>query len=117
MLTSKAFAVFYKIFNLLPIHREYLMFGWFINLIFGVAYWMFPRFTPGKSDMDKPRGFVWAAWGALIVLNIGLVVFTVAEVVEATFLLRFIARSLEITAILLFAINLWPRTKPISEPD
>lgn len=116
MLVDKGFNFFPNVIRLLPLHMEYLMFGWFIHLIFGVAYWMFPRFTPSKTDMDHPRGFVRAAWGALIVLNIGLLIFTASYFTTYTARLRLTGRLFELVAIICFMINLWPRVKPISKP-
>lgn len=117
MLASKGYSFFPWVYNLLPLHMEYLMFGWFIHLIFGTAYWMFPRFTPSKTNMEKPRGFVRAAWVSLGLLNVGLFVFTLSYFLDETFTVRFIARTIELLAVVAFLINLWPRTKPMSQPD
>lgn len=92
-----------------------MMFGWFINLIFGVAYWMFPRFTPSKSKMEKPRGFVRAAWSSLVVLNAGLVIFTLSAFIPYRPSLKLTGRLLELGGTLLFMVNLWPRVKPMSD--
>lgn len=117
MLASKAYPFLPWIFNLLPLHMEYLMFGWFIHLIFGTAYWMFPRFTPSKTDMEKPRGFVRAAWISLIMLNIGLLIFTLSYFLNNTFTVRFVGRTIELIAVIAFLVNLWPRVKPMSKPE
>lgn len=116
MLASKGYALYPRIFVYLPLHIEYLMFGWFLNLIFGVAYWMFPRFTPSRSTMDRPRGFVRAAWGSLVLLNLGLAIYTAAQFVGPTNPVRFAGRLVELAAVVSFMINLWPRVKPMSQP-
>lgn len=116
MLASKAYAFYPSILLYLPLHIEYMMFGWFINLIFGVAYWMFPRFTPSRSTMDKPRGFVRAAWVSLLLLNTGLVIYTCGEFFRATNTVRLVGRLVELAAIACFMVNLWPRVKPMSQP-
>lgn len=117
MLASKAYVFFPSIFLYLSLHVEYLTFGWFLHLIFGVAYWMFPRFTPKKTDYDKPRGFVWAAWASLGVLNLGLLLYTLGSFLAPAELLRTTGRAVETGAVILFLINLWPRIKPTSQPD
>lgn len=114
MLINKGFFFYPTVVRLLPLHMEYLMFGWFIHFIFGTAYWMFPRFTPDRSEMDHPRGFIKGAWTAFFLLNGGLLVFTASYGLASTFVWRFIGRLLELSAILTFILNLWPRTKPIS---
>jgi cbb3-type cytochrome oxidase subunit 1 len=114
MLISKAYGILPIFYSFLPVHKEFLLFGWFLNLIFGTAYWMFPRFTPKKSTMDYPRGFVWAAWSALIILNLGLAIFVLGGFVNATYRIRFVARLFEASGVILFLINLWPRVKPMS---
>lgn len=116
MLASKAYAFYPTIFVYLPLHVEYLMFGWFLNLIFGVAYWMFPRFTPSRSSMDKPRGFVRAAWVSLLLLNLGLAIYTIGQFVGPTNTVRLVGRLVELAAIASFMVNLWPRVKPMSQP-
>jgi uncharacterized membrane protein YvlD (DUF360 family) len=117
MLASKAYVFYPPIFLYLSLHVEYLMFGWFLHLIFGTAYWMFPRFTPSKTDYEKPRGFVWAAWSSLVVLNLGLVLYTLGSFLPWSETLRMVGRVVETGAVILFLINLWPRVKPMSEPS
>jgi len=114
MLADKGFPIYRNVVRLLPLHMEYLMFGWFIHLIFGTAYWMFPRFNPTKTTMDKQRGFVRAAWFSFVLLNLGLGVFTLSYFVHAVYETRLIARILELIAVLSFMFNLWPRVKPMS---
>ena len=42
--------------------------GWLTLLIFGVALWMFPKFS-----QQKPRGPEWLGWAGYGLLNAGLV--------------------------------------------
>lgn len=114
MLTNKGFSIYPRVVLLLPIHIEFLMFGWFIHLIFGVAYWMFPRFTPKETGL-KPRGFVRAAWASLGLLNLGLAVFLLGQFFTATLMIRFVGRTLEFLATLAFFVNIWPRVKPVKQ--
>ncbi|MFB6347093.1 MAG: hypothetical protein ABEK50_15325 [bacterium] len=115
MLANKGFLILPSVPLYLPVHIEYMMVGWFIHLIFGVAYWMFPRFTPKETGL-RPRGFVRAAWGSLLLLNIGLVIFTTGQLVTDKLWFRFLGRSFEVIGTLAFFVNLWPRIKPVKKP-
>lgn len=50
------------------------MVGWVTQLIFGVAYWMFPRLS-----RENPRGSEFVGWITLVTLNLGLAMRTLAE--------------------------------------
>src|SRR5262245_19334965 len=51
-----------------------LMVGWATQLIFGIAYWMFPKFSS-----THPRGDERLAWAVYGLLNGGLLVRIIAE--------------------------------------
>src|SRR5262245_37706593 len=57
-----------------PVAVHLFVVGWITQMIFGVAYWMFPRFAP-----DSPRGPVAPAVAAIVLLNAGLALRVVAE--------------------------------------
>jgi hypothetical protein len=61
-----------------PVYFHLFMVGWVTQLIFGVVYWMFPRYTK-----DKPRGSEGLAIATYVFLNAGLVLRAVAEPVHA----------------------------------
>lgn len=84
--------------------------GWLTLLIFGVAFWMFPKYSQAQ-----PRGSNGLGWAAYGFLNTGLILRMIGEsaskpgsifgwvlVVSATFLWL---------AGLAFVINTWPRIK------
>ena len=96
--------------HLEPVRIHLFVIGWLTLLIFGVAFWMFPKY-----NQAKPRGFAWLAWSTYGFLNIGLVLRAIGEsaaepggvygwvlVVSSLFLWL---------AGLAFAINTWPRIK------
>jgi hypothetical protein len=59
MLAHKAFPIAPWAMRLLPWHIHGLLIGWTIQLAFGVAYWIFPRFALERPG--DPRGRVgWA---------------------------------------------------------
>lgn len=50
-----------------PAYFHMLMVGWVTQLILGVAYWMFPKFTKAQ-----PRGSASLGWTVFWLLNVGL---------------------------------------------
>jgi hypothetical protein len=59
---------------LTPVYFHLHMVGWVTQTIFGVASWMFPRFSP-----DKPRGSEHLAFVTYASLNAGLISRAIAE--------------------------------------
>jgi hypothetical protein len=50
-----------------PVFFHLFMVGWVAQLIFGVVYWMFPKYS-----REKPRGSESLGWATYILLNAGL---------------------------------------------
>ena len=57
-----------------PVYFHLLTFGWLTQLIFGIAFWMFPKFST-----TRPRGPEWLGWSTFLLLNIGLLLRMVFE--------------------------------------
>jgi hypothetical protein len=57
-----------------PTYLHLLVVGWLTQLIFGVAYWMFPRHQSGLASWFERLG--WICYGCL---NLGLLLRVVAE--------------------------------------
>lgn len=57
-----------------PTAVHMLVVGWITQMIFGVAYWMFPKDTP-----ERPRGNDALALATFVFLNAGLLLRVVAE--------------------------------------
>lgn len=51
-----------------PVYIHLLVFGWLTQLIFGVALWMFPKYSSAKL-----RGHAWLGWATFLLLNAGLI--------------------------------------------
>jgi hypothetical protein len=89
-----------------------LTFGWLTQLIFGVAFWMFPNF----SSM-KPRGYEWLGWATFILLNAGLILRVIFEPLNGISRSSFSGWMLVTAAVLQwlssvgFVINTWPRVR------
>lgn len=91
-----------------PVYVHLLGVGWLTQLIFGVAYWMFPGRTRQPSWAEL--SVLWSVYG---LLNAGLVLRAVAESMlgrpgQWPELLVFSAVA-QLLAILGFVWHLWPR--------
>lgn len=98
--------------GLFPVYIHLFTMGWLTFLIFGVAYWMFPKYTPAM-----PRGHEWLVWGTFVLANLGLISRAFAEPLNATqpggvwgWLLVFSAAAQWLSGVL-FALNAWSRVK------
>ena len=60
--------------GLWPVYWHLFMLGWVTQLIIGIAYWMFPRFSK-----EQPRGDNRLAWATYVLINAGLLLRAVAE--------------------------------------
>jgi len=97
---------------LTPITIHLLVVGWVTGMIFGVAYWMFPKYST-----NEPRGVDGLAIASFALLNLGLVLRVVAEPVQMTHPSAVAGAMLVLAAILqwlgavAFVLNTWPRVK------
>ncbi|MFQ5398619.1 MAG: hypothetical protein ACE5E7_03380 [Anaerolineae bacterium] len=95
-----------------PAFFHMLMVGWVTQMIFGVAYWMFPTVS-----RERPRGSAALGWTAYTLLNGGLLLRVLGEplvgvrphagwgwILAASALLQWLAG-------LGFVINTWPRVR------
>lgn len=57
-----------------PVFFHFFMVGWVAQLIFGVVFWMFPKYS-----REKPRGSERIGWAVFWLLNLGLVLRLVGE--------------------------------------
>lgn len=81
-------------------HMHLLLFGFFVQMIFAIAYWMLPTF-----GRDRPRGGLAVAAVALVnAASLGALAFPWLPVHQPLALF-------EIGAVLAFAGHAWPRVK------
>lgn len=97
--------------GLYPEFVHLLAFGWITEIIFGVAFWMFPRYTK-----EHPRGNEFIGWVTYVLLNIGLVLRIAFEpMADANRIGPWVVAGLLIAALMqwsagvLFVINTWKR--------
>ena len=93
-----------------PTYVHLLVVGWLTQLIFGVAFWMFPRHSPGT-----PRGSERLGWACYSLLNSGLLLRLIGEPARAlgsrTGEILVISGLLQFAAGWAFVLNTWPRIK------
>lgn len=95
-----------------PVYIHLLAVGWITQLIIGVAYWMFPKFTK-----EQPRGSETLGWATFVFLNVGLILRIISEPrvtmrAEPDLAWMLVASAvLQTTAGWLFVINTWSRVK------
>jgi hypothetical protein len=90
---------------LTPITIHLLVVGWVTGMIFGVAYWMFPKFSS-----EQPRGASGLAVASFVLLNLGLLLRVAAEPLAVGWLLVTSA-VLQWLGAVAFVVNTWPRVK------
>ncbi len=97
---------------LFPVYLHVLVVGWITQLIAGVAYWMFPKYSK-----ESPRGNERLSWGVFMLINVGLVLRIIAEPLVSTQPGSSIGWLLVVSALcqLLagwgFVFNIWTRVK------
>jgi hypothetical protein len=95
-----------------PVYFHLLMVGWVTQLIFGVVYWMFPRYSK-----EKPRGSEGLAVATFVLLNLGLVCRVIGEPIHSLWpaavwgWLVALSAILQWVAGMMFVINTWVRVK------
>ncbi|MBM3179219.1 MAG: cbb3-type cytochrome c oxidase subunit I [Chloroflexi bacterium] len=94
----------FECWNLFPLHMEFLLVGWLIQLAMGVAFWIIPRFSSGSSH--GPLGLVWLSFA---LLNTGILITVLQSWFPVAVL---IGRIAEVVAGILFVAGSWRRIKP-----
>jgi heme/copper-type cytochrome/quinol oxidase subunit 1 len=90
-----------------PVYIHLLTVGWITQLIMGVGYWMFPKFSK-----ENPRGSVPVAWISFVLLNAGLILRVISEPSQPDLgWMLALSAVLQLIAGWLFVINTWFRIK------
>jgi hypothetical protein len=109
LLFNKGVPLLPGIHRLLPAHIEFLLVGWVIQLVMGVATWIFPRFGVPHSA----HGSEVASWLAFALLNGGVWLVGAGALLPGGGgeVLPLLARVGEATGAIVFALNIWPRVR------
>ena len=95
-----------------PFYFHLFLVGWVTQLIFGVVFWMFPKYS-----LQHPRGSERLGWATFWLLNVGLVLRMVGEPLNAIMPLAGFGWLLVVSAVLqwlagmAFVANTWGRVK------
>ena len=95
-----------------PVYVHLLVVGWITQMIFGVAYWMFP-----KASKDTPRGSDRLAIASYACLNAGLLLRVFGEPAHTLHPTTALAWALVLSALLqwvggmAFVVNTWARVR------
>lgn len=88
-----------------PVYVHLLVVGWITEMIFGVAYWMFPKYSK-----ETPRGSNALGVACYLLLNLGLLLRVVGEPSRIGWALAASA-ALQWLGGMAFVVNTWPRIK------
>jgi len=95
-----------------PLYLHLLFIGWVTQIIMGVGYWMFPKYTK-----EQPRGNERLGWAVFGLLNAGLVLRMVGEPAAALAPSLALSWVLPLSAVCFllagwgFILNTWPRLR------
>src|SRR5690554_2303289 len=107
MLWNKGLTMSSALWSLLPAHIDFLLFGWTVQLILGVSFWILPRFKhPPKRGNEK------LAWGAVILLNAGVLLVAISPFLAQLPWILTAGRAAQLISALLYMLHAWPRIKP-----
>lgn len=109
LLANKGIPFAPEVWRLLPAHIELVLLGWTMQLAMGVAFWILPR-----MPREPKYGNVRLAWAAYVLFNAGLVLAAVGQAFPnfgAGWALA--GRALELAGVVCFAVQIWPRVRPV----
>lgn len=95
-----------------PVFFHLFMVGWVTQLIFGMLFWMLPKYSK-----ELPRGNEKLAWAAYLLINVGLILRIIGEPLVALRSDLGVGWLLALSAILqllggwAFIANAWPRVR------
>lgn len=98
--------------GLFPVYIHLLVFGWLTQLIFGVVFWMFPKYSS-----EQPRRSEALGWWTYGLLNAGLLLRMIAEPMHATDpgtgsgTMLVVSAVFQLLAGTAFVLNTWGRVK------
>ncbi len=110
MLAQDGISYYPAIMTVLPVHMEFLLVGWLVQLAMGVAFWVFPRFGLGQPQSRGNEKLIWASF---LLLNAGVLIVALELWIVVAFM---IGRILEVGAVIIYVFGLWRRIKPHGAP-
>jgi heme/copper-type cytochrome/quinol oxidase subunit 1 len=96
-----------RIWKLLNPHIELMIFGWTMQFVMGIAFWILPRFSG-----EQRYGRVYLGWWSFMLLNGGVVLTSIAYWF-ALEIYTLAGRLLILFGVMDFVLLIWPRVKPL----
>ena len=107
MLFEKGVPVYPPLLTLLPLHIEVVLFGWTVQLVMGIAFWILPRFAGASRGNER------AAWLAYGLMNAGVWLAGLGVLLGLPPWLPALGRLAEAAGVVAFVLHAWPRIKPM----
>ncbi len=104
LLANKGMPFWPRVWATLPLHTEFLLIGWTVQLVLAVAFWILPR-MPGGQRGKEPLAVL-----SLVCLNLGVLM---AALQSLAMELLVAGRVLECLGGVLFALHAWQRIRPL----
>jgi len=101
-----------ELLALTPVYFHLFMVGWVMQLIFGMLFWMLPKYS-----RERPRGPERLAWAAYVLINTGLILRVIGEPLVAVRSdlgagwLLVLSALLQLIGGWAFIAAVWPRVK------
>ena len=101
-----------ELLALTPVYFHLFMVGWVMQLIFGMLFWMLPKYS-----RERPRGPERLAWAAYVLINAGLILRVIGEPLVAVRSdlgagwLLVLSALLQLIGGWAFIVAVWPRVK------
>lgn len=107
ILHHKGIPIYPWTWKLLNPHIEIMIFGWTMQFVMGIAFWILPRFS-GEGRYGRTA----LGWWSFGLLNIGILLNALAGwfMVDT---LALAGRLCTLIAVAMFVILVWPRVKPL----
>ena len=104
LLASKGIQLFPALWLWLPIHIEFLLYGWVVQLTLGMAFWILPRYwqKPRRPKENYARA-------AFVLLNLGIWLVIAGTTLSISRWVLFAGKGAELGAVLCFALHAWRR--------
>lgn len=107
LLHHKGIPLYDWTWKLLNPHVEIMVFGWTMQFIMGIAFWILPRFS-GPQRYGRTR----LGWLSFCLLNAGVVLAGVAAWFRLDSVML-VGHVLALGAVVIFVVLIWPRIKPL----
>lgn len=104
LLVHKVIEIHPMMWVLLPAHYEMAIWGWMVQFVLGTAYWIFPRYLNLTSRGSEP-----IAWMVVVLLNVGIFLFVIENLLQISQLFKVSGRLIIISSIGFFVSVIWKR--------